>query len=767
MHKLRNNTLQHQQKQLKIIMIEIKTQESIIACYLQNATSNIQVQNAINWMNKYDGKFKNELIKNRSKKIENLQEEQEKQEKQQQQIPNDTKEHNSLTAGKANIDNVVNISKAKLNEKQLAVLSKGLEFVPTQNSINAITTITNCETSLNSTPQIIKKAAISEITAFINTWKKPKNNNMTKEEIKVLNEIKSMNQIVIIQADKGRKIVIMDKLEYIDKVEEKLNDQEVYEKLMKDPTDELKTKLSTVITKLHQQEKINTAQKYQLTGIDDLPTIRGQPKLHKANHPMRIVTCSRDTILSPISRFVFQIIKELRSTITGTVINTSKFVEEISEKSISKNERFASLDICDLYTNIPVQKAVDITMEKLVQSKKLENLKLTKTDIKNLLLLSLKNNYFKFNNKFYKQKYGLPMGNTLSPLIADIYMDHYSKEHLQQINTPSKLWRYVDDILIITTMEEEQLKQYVNDLNNIKGTIRFTYEYEKKNKINFLDTTITKEIINNKQEIKIRWFRKETAADRFLNYRSSHNKSVKTNIVKNMTQRIIKTTNDPKEQQEDLNKLRRMLINSDYPINVIEKLIKEACETSKTKTPQTPNNKEFKYKINLPYVPGIEVLKRRLEKLNIKLYFSYPNKLQSVLNQSMKSQSRSVIYQVQCDCNPPKIYNGETKVGLEKRMHQHYQLINRLDNKSEMVQHIEKNRYQCLFNTEKAIVIEQEKSWNKRKIKESIYSLINESINKHDNLSEAWDPILFKVKQQIQRKIQHQQQKQQLSTNNN
>ncbi|CAF4525376.1 unnamed protein product, partial [Rotaria socialis] len=57
----------------------------------------------------------------------------------------------------------------------------------------------------------------------------------------------------------------------------------------------------------------------------------------------------------------------------------------------------------------------------------------------------------------------------------------------------------------------------------------------------------------------------------------------------------------------------------------------------------------------------------------------------------------------------------------------------------------------------------QEKTW--------IYSLINESINKHNKLSEAWDPILFKVKQQIQRKLQllqqQQQQRQQPSTNKN
>jgi hypothetical protein len=234
-----------------------------------------------------------------------------------------------------------------------------------------------------------------------------------------------------------------------------------------------------------------------------------------------------------------------------------------------------------------------------------------------------------------------------------------------------------------------------------------------------------------------------------------------------MTKRIIQTTKDANEQQEDLIKLKNMLINSNYPIKEIEKLMKEACQTSNENDSPKTNNNEFKFSISLPYVPGIEVLKRRLEKLKIKLYFSYPNKLQSYFNRSMKIQSKSVVYQIQCDCDPPKIYNGETKVGIKNRMQQHFQLINKLDNKSEMVQHIEENRYQCLFNTEQAFIVEQEKNWNKRRVKEAVYSLVNNSINKHDNLIEAWDPILFKTKQQIQRKIQQQKQQQQQSNNNN
>ena len=42
------------------------------------------------------------------------------------------------------------------------------------------------------------------------------------------------------------------------------------------------------------------------------------------------------------------------------------------------------------------------------------------------------------------------MGNCLSPLLADLYMDDYIEKHLTDVNQPNKLWRYVDDIFIIT-----------------------------------------------------------------------------------------------------------------------------------------------------------------------------------------------------------------------------------------------------------------------------------------------------------------------------
>ena len=154
-----------------------------------------------------------------------------------------------------------------------------------------------------------------------------------------------------------------------------------------------------------------------------------------------------------------------------------------------------------------------------------------------MLLLTLINNYVRFNDKSFKQKQGLPMGSCLSPLIADLYLGDYFKKYLYQLNLTKKIWRYVDDVIIITTMNKMQLTEYVENINKIRSKIRFTLEYEDDNKtINFLDTTLTRNIQDKK--INIRWFRKKIASNTLLDYNSCHHKSVKRNIVMDMASRI-------------------------------------------------------------------------------------------------------------------------------------------------------------------------------------------------------------------------------------
>jgi hypothetical protein len=89
------------------------------------------------------------------------------------------------------------------------------------------------------------------------------------------------------------------------------------------------------------------------------------------------------------------------------------------------------------------------------------------------------------------------------------------------------------------------------------------------------------------------------------------------------------------------------------------------------------------------------------------------------------------------------IYNGETKVGLKNRMIQHEKKIKDDDenSNSEIVQHFHRTKFQCMFDTEKGFIIDNEINWRKRKIKEAIYSIVNNSINRHDEIEKRWTPV--------------------------
>jgi hypothetical protein len=86
-----------------------------------------------------------------------------------------------------------------------------------------------------------------------------------------------------------------------------------------------------------------------------------------------------------------------------------------------------------------------------------------------------------------------------------------------------------------------------------------------------------------------------------------------------MTSRIIQTTKNPIEQKEDLDKLKSLLKNSEFPTIEIDQQIEKTLR--KSTVPENLEQKteklKMEYSVCLPYVPGIEILKRRLEKHKI------------------------------------------------------------------------------------------------------------------------------------------------------
>ena len=74
---------------------------------------------------------------------------------------------------------------------------------------------------------------------------------------------------------------------------------------------------------------------------------------------------------------------------------------------------------------------------------------------KNLFLRILRfciveNRYFKYNNKIYIQKKGLPMGSPASSIVADIVMEKLLDSCIDKLDEkPKIITKYVDDLFCI------------------------------------------------------------------------------------------------------------------------------------------------------------------------------------------------------------------------------------------------------------------------------------------------------------------------------
>ena len=77
------------------------------------------------------------------------------------------------------------------------------------------------------------------------------------------------------------------------------------------------------------------------------------------------------------------------------------------------------------------------------------------------------------------------MGSSLSPVLANIYMEYFETELLKEIPVdlrPSLWLRYVDDVFCIYE-DMSKFESFLEHLNRVRPSIQFTYELSRTDKI--------------------------------------------------------------------------------------------------------------------------------------------------------------------------------------------------------------------------------------------------------------------------------------------
>jgi hypothetical protein len=67
------------------------------------------------------------------------------------------------------------------------------------------------------------------------------------------------------------------------------------------------------------------------------------------------------------------------------------------------------------------------------------------------------------------------MGNSLSPVVSNIFMEHFEDIALDTAEyKPAKWLRYVDDTFVVWSHGPARLQQFFNHINSVRPTIKFT-----------------------------------------------------------------------------------------------------------------------------------------------------------------------------------------------------------------------------------------------------------------------------------------------------
>ena len=241
--------------------------------------------------------------------------------------------------------------------------------------------------------------------------------NITKEA-QALIQLRKDHSRVILTADKGVALVVMDRADYSNKAQKLLEDRGTYRVIKIDPTNKVKNKLVNLFKKTKAEGGISDQpyKKMYPTGAV-APMFYGLPKIHKRDISLRPIVSSRDSINYEVAKDLSRILRPLVGSSPHHIKNIGDFVQQLKGITLKANENIVSYDVSALFTSVPIDPAINIIRRKLELDQGLHlRISMSVVQIISLLEFCLKTTYFQFQDRFYEQLLGAAMGLPSAPL---------------------------------------------------------------------------------------------------------------------------------------------------------------------------------------------------------------------------------------------------------------------------------------------------------------------------------------------------------------
>ena len=161
------------------------------------------------------------------------------------------------------------------------------------------------------------------------------------------------------------------------------------------------------------------------------PKFYSLPKIHKPDTPLRPIFSSCGLVTYGVAKELAKILKPLVGKFPYHINSTQDFVEQVRHITLVPEECLSSYDVSDIFTSVPIDPALNIIRDLLEKDHALKDTTVMGVNDSILLLeFCLKNTYFSFQGQFFEQVKGVAMGSTVSPIVANLYMEYLEQKAL-------------------------------------------------------------------------------------------------------------------------------------------------------------------------------------------------------------------------------------------------------------------------------------------------------------------------------------------------
>ena len=215
----------------------------------------------------------------------------------------------------------------------------------------------------------------------------------------------------------------------------------------------------------------------------------------------------------------------------------------------------------------------------------------------------MRSTYFVFQGQNFEQVEGAAKGSPLSPIVANIYMEHFETRALETAPHPPSLWkRFVDDTFVI--LETTHKEEFFQHINGIEEKIQFTAENTRADgSLPFLDTLVT---VKEDGSLSTSIDRKPTHTNQYLQWDSHHAIANKYSVINSLLHRAKNICSNQDQMKEDLTYVERALTACKYPSWAIQriKLKKNTPKQNRNINRTNRSNNTNRTSITVPYNKG-------------------------------------------------------------------------------------------------------------------------------------------------------------------